>query len=248
MKKKNFLLINYLINHKQYEMALLEINRAFYFHLGYNEYLYRNKLLCYEALGREEDGIFDYEINFPDSIQKKYSIAVKAAKLYYNIDNYDMALSTLQVTNNETYDEKYQKMIFQSILQTKRKEYISAITILNQAKNEFPENEDLINENIQLINQIKNSSLKSPAVARILSIVPGAGYAYTKHYQTAVTSFLINAVLAYATYSCIKKENYGMACLTGIFSMLLLCLLCLWLCGSFQIWQVGSMGSGFTKW
>lgn len=187
--------------------------------MGYNEYLYRNKLLCYEALGREEDGIFDYEINFPDSIQKKYSIAVKAAKLYYNIDNYDMALSTLQVTNNETYDEKYQKMIFQSILQTKRKEYISAITILNQAKNEFPENEDLINENIQLINQIKNSSLKSPAVARILSIVPGAGYAYTKHYQTAVTSFLINAVLAYATYSCIKKENYGMACLTGIFSL-----------------------------
>lgn len=53
----------------------------------------------------------------------------------------------------------------------------------------------------------------------MLSVIPGAGYAYTKQYQTAITSLLINSVLAYATYTCIKRDNYGMAALSGIFSL-----------------------------
>lgn len=218
-KQDNLSFINYLINNKQYDMALLEINRAFYFHTSGKESLYRNKLLCYEALEREEDGVFDYEMSFPDSVRRQFPVALKAAKLYYNMDNFDMALSVLEKTEGQTDDEVYRKLIFQSVLRTEKQDYLSALSLLDEAKAKFPQNGHVIGESIRLVNQIKDTSLKNPNVARALSIIPGGGYAYAKQYQTALTSFLINAVLAYATYNCIKKDNYGMACLTGIFSL-----------------------------
>lgn len=211
--------IQYLINQKQYEMALLEINRSIYFHTFGKAPIYQDKLLCYDALDKEEDGIFDYEINFPDSIRDVLSIAIKAAKLYYELDNYDKALEVLNTTKGTNLNDIYRKVIFQSLLHVEKSNYDSAIVLLNRAKTQFPENHQALDKNLLLVNEIKKTPLKNPILARILSIVPGGGYAYSKQYQTAITSFLINSVLAYATYSCIKKENYGMACLTGVFSL-----------------------------
>jgi hypothetical protein len=53
----------------------------------------------------------------------------------------------------------------------------------------------------------------------LLSIIPGLGYAYTGHNQTAVTAFLVNGLLGYATYTNIKNANYGMGILTGVFNL-----------------------------
>ena len=217
-QKDAYSFIQYLINQKQYEMALLEINRNAYFHSLENKQVYQDKLLCYEALEREEDGVLDYETSFPDSIRSILPVAIKAAKLYYNLDNYDQALAILSTTKGTNPDDIYRKMIFQSVLQVKKADYDSAISILNQAQRKFPENSLVLTKNLQLVNEIKATPLKNPVLARMLSIIPGGGYAYSKQYQTAITSFLVNGLLAYATYNCIKKENYGLACLTGVFS------------------------------
>ncbi len=56
-------------------------------------------------------------------------------------------------------------------------------------------------------------------IAGVLSIIPGAGYAYTGHTQTAISSLIINGLLTYATYSNFKKENFGMGLLTGVFNL-----------------------------
>tara|TARA_B110000977_G_C10718262_1_gene354139 strand:- start:230 stop:586 length:357 start_codon:yes stop_codon:yes gene_type:complete len=60
---------------------------------------------------------------------------------------------------------------------------------------------------------------KNPKTALFLSILPGAGYYYTGYKQTALSSFLLNGLLAYATISNIKNDNTGMAILTGVFSL-----------------------------
>ena len=56
---------------------------------------------------------------------------------------------------------------------------------------------------------------KSPLVASLLSIIPGMGYAYAGYYQTAATSLITNSALAYAVYTSLKTQNYGIAILTG---------------------------------
>lgn len=211
--------INYLINHKQYDMALLEITKNLYFKETTNPLLYKNKLLCYEALGKEEDGIYEYEVNFPECIQTSCLVGMKAAKLYYNIDNYDMALSSLERIKDFESDDYYRKLVFQSIIETRKKNYSSAISILTKAQKDYPEYSESCLKSMQIITSLSNSSKKKPNIAKLLSVIPGAGYAYTKQYQTAITSLLINSVLAYATYTCIKRDNYGMAALSGIFSL-----------------------------
>ena len=52
-----------------------------------------------------------------------------------------------------------------------------------------------------------------------MSIIPGAGYYYTGYKQTALSSLLLNGLLAYATTSNIKNKNTGMAILTGVFNL-----------------------------
>lgn len=219
-KKDTLSFINHLINHQQYEMALLEITRYMYFNASVTPLLYKNKLLCWEALGKEEEGIYEYETQFPQSVRKNPIVTQKVAKLYYNIENYDMALSSLRKgEKNMDKNEYYRNCVFQSIIETKKGNYPFAISIMEKLQDEYPEYADLSQKNLQIMTSLANTPQKKPYLARLLSIFPGGGYAYTKQYQTAFTSLLINSVLAWATYNCIKNDNYGMATLTGIFSL-----------------------------
>ena len=89
------------------------------------------------------------------------------------------------------------------------------------AKSSFLKMND-INQSKKYLKIIESKDLmqfKNPKTALFLSLVPGAGYYYTGYKQTALSSFLLNGLLAYATVSNIKNDNAGMAILTGIFSL-----------------------------
>jgi tetratricopeptide (TPR) repeat protein len=53
----------------------------------------------------------------------------------------------------------------------------------------------------------KDLPSKSPGLAAALSIVPGLGQLYCKHYGDAVMSLLINGVFGYLLYDAIEKED-----------------------------------------
>jgi hypothetical protein len=75
-----------------------------------------------------------------------------------------------------------------------------------------------IAERISIAEKGLHLNEKSPFVAGVLSVIPGLGYAYTNHYQTAISSFILNGVLGFATYSSFNNDNIGLGILTGIFS------------------------------
>ncbi|MBU2446572.1 MAG: hypothetical protein KJ666_13525, partial [Bacteroidetes bacterium] len=61
---------------------------------------------------------------------------------------------------------------------------------------------------------------KNPIVAGILSaVIPGAGYLYTGHFQTAFTSLVFNAFLLGASYELNKKGLKLTGGLTFLFSL-----------------------------
>jgi hypothetical protein len=74
-------------------------------------------------------------------------------------------------------------------------------------------------ELIKIIESNDDIKYKNPKTAMFLSILPGAGYLYTGYKQTALSSLLVNGLLAYATSSNIKNKNIGMSLLTGVFSL-----------------------------
>ena len=78
-------------------------------------------------------------------------------------------------------------------------------------------NKDLYARNLSVLENIKEQKKKRPSLARILSIIPGGGYLYTNHKGSALTAFVINSLLGYATYTSVKTKNYGIA---GVFGFL----------------------------
>jgi tetratricopeptide (TPR) repeat protein len=48
---------------------------------------------------------------------------------------------------------------------------------------------------------------KSPRLAGLLSILPGAGFAYTERYQDALVAFLLNGALIFAAYESFDSGN-----------------------------------------
>ncbi|HSJ68281.1 MAG TPA: hypothetical protein VK921_11420, partial [Anditalea sp.] len=73
--------------------------------------------------------------------------------------------------------------------------------------------------NQKIVTELSTFKRKKRATAGIASIIPGGGYFYTGHKTTAVSSLVLNGLLAYATYTSFNTGNYGVGVLTGIFSM-----------------------------
>ena len=60
---------------------------------------------------------------------------------------------------------------------------------------------------------------KSPCVAGILSIIPGAGYVYCGRYKDALIAFLLNGGLAYAAYEAFDHDSNALGGLIAVVEM-----------------------------
>ncbi len=215
-RDRNLLFINNLINKEKYYLALLEIERLLFF--GHQDsQLYKQKLLCHRGLQNYEEGIFEYETQFPDSIKQNSEVQLQAALLYYCAQNIDGALQIIEnVRKHVAQPSDVQRAnSLHGIISIQKEAYDTALT-------DFRNNEGTPSFNPQnsaIIHQLMKQKKKKPALARILSILPGAGYLYTGHKGSALTSFIVNSLLGYATYTSIKKGNYGMAGVCGFLSI-----------------------------
>jgi hypothetical protein len=79
--------------------------------------------------------------------------------------------------------------------------------------------EVFVKKSIVLVDRAVSVKKKVPAVAAILSVIPGAGYLYTDKPKAALTSFCFNGLMMFASYDLLRKKEYGMAALTGFFSI-----------------------------
>ena len=91
-RDSNILFINQLINKEEYYPALLEIERLLFSNQGDHQ-LYKLKLLCHRGLKEYEEGIFEYEVTFPDTIKKNTELQMQAAILYYCTNNFSNAIN-----------------------------------------------------------------------------------------------------------------------------------------------------------
>ena len=88
-----------------------------------------------------------------------------------------------------------------------------------EKKLELDSNAESYRKSMQILEKMRNQKQKSEWLAAGLSIIPGAGYLYTSSFSNALTSLLINSLLAYATYTSINSKNYGVAGLLGVLNL-----------------------------
>jgi hypothetical protein len=65
----------------------------------------------------------------------------------------------------------------------------------------------------------EHAKWKSPAVAATLGIVPGAGYWYAGHRQTAVASLLVNSVFIGATIQAFQTDQNVLGGFLSLFTV-----------------------------
>lgn len=211
--------IHNLINKHNYEIALLEIERIAYFNpTQFNSSMYLQKLLCYDGLNREEEGVFDYDISGKNNFGKDSKVQLQIAKMYYEMRNYKEAINILKDASKTNGNLAYKSELFKSLSSLRMGYEVNAYNQMVAACNLINDN-TLVRKNLQVFENISRKKKKNPFVAGILAIISGCGYIYDKQPGNAITSLLINSLLAYATYTSVKSKNYGIAGVTGLFSL-----------------------------
>lgn len=215
--------IVYLINQKNYQGALYEIDKTL-FKLNRegltNVDLYAYKLKCFEGLKRYGDGIDAFERSFPQKVTNSYSTLFCVARLYdlmgndvYSTKYYEKAASIYSA--DQSMAHPYSEL---GKLYAKQKRYADAKIALKD-KLALDNNYNAYNSSIGVIEEMKSFKNKSKPIAMVLSIIPGGGYFYTKQPKSAVTALLLNGTLGYAAYTSFKSKNYGVGAILSVISL-----------------------------
>nr|WP_262920306.1 membrane protein insertion efficiency factor YidD [Parabacteroides sp. FAFU027] len=215
-RDSSLLFIRYMINTEQYNIALLEIERLLFAkkYKGCAE-LYLNKLICLRNLNQEELALFTYENRFPDDIKSNPDILYQISLIQYKLFNFKMSdyynNQINDITDSSLIEKKY---LLKGVINAQYGDWSQAAEYFSTG-NKYKYNPERYKTNINIAQTGAKLKQKSPLIASLLSIIPGMGYAYAGHYQTATTSLITNTALAYAVYTSIKTKNYGIAILTG---------------------------------
>lgn len=216
----SFLFINNLINNQYYQEALLEIMRIEYKTNSFNLNIFINKIICLKAIGEFEKALFEYENRCPQEFKSNNILVFQIALIQYKLQNFDQALQLNSIAM-ETCNDIYCKpkiFLLNGLIFANKCDWQNSMYSY-QSLSEYDSYRQISNVNFQLAEKAIGLKNKSPSLAGALSIIPGLGYAYTGHKQTAITAFLVNGLIAYATYTNLKNRNYGMGILTGVFNL-----------------------------
>ena len=208
-------LIKKLINHSYYSEALIEIFRFELSHSDFNKEVFINKIICLIALDKQEDAIYEYGINCPESMKSDPIIQFYISKSFYALKNWKQTIEHSEIgTQNTTNPILSARLLsLKAIAQVQDGQLNEGISTYNILKQDTLFTTRVENS-ISFIQTYQDFKPKSPKLAGYLSIIPGLGYTYAGHKQTGISALILNGLLFYATYSNIKRENYGMAALT----------------------------------
>jgi len=212
--------ISKLMNAQYHREALLELMRIEYTKDILPIELFINKIICLKSLGEYETAIYEYDNKCPVAYKSNVELIYQMALVYYKLDNYKQArimLSQIMSIDCDSYT-KSKVIMLNAVLcaQSNDWQQCSDSYVRLEELDVYGELADL---NLGIISRGLSIRDKSPFIAGCLSLVPGLGYAYSGHVQTAISALLVNGLLAFATYSNIRNANYGMAVLTGAFNI-----------------------------
>jgi putative membrane protein insertion efficiency factor len=213
--------IKKLINNGYHSEALQAILYHEFSISDFNLELFINKIICLSTAGEFEKAIFDYEVRCSEEFKKNSDLAFQIALIHYKLGNYDKALFTNNISIEHCHSKflKPKLIILNGILYANKIEWEKSKESY-QKLTDFEGYERVAKSSINLTEQAIHQKNKKPFLAATLStLLPGAGYAYTNHKQTAISALIVNGLLAYATYSSFKTGNYGMSALTGVFNL-----------------------------
>ena len=218
--------VHQLINQKNYEAALLEIERLFFFYpekYKYEALLYVDKLKCYEGMGKFTQALKAYDAA-PSSLKEDYSLLYTSAHILsltsenaLSLERFEKAADIFE--NNADLSREYAAPYGElALLYAEKGEFDRAGQAFD-SKLSWDGNELAYSRSLSVLEDMQRRREKSKWLAAGLSLIPGAGYLYTGSLSNALTSLLINSLLFYATWTSASSSNYGVAIICGALNL-----------------------------
>ncbi len=182
-----------------------------------------------------------YFINNYKKIALCYSLSdhlIESNKFYYKIlsinkDNWSSVLNIAKNYHNLSYYNESNTFMYKYIntFNPSKKDTLNYLSAINHiylseyenAKEKFSliQTDKILMLQADLYEKIINEelplSLKSKTKGTILNIlIPGAGYIYSKHYQTGISAIFVHLLFGYATYNSFKNGNDGAGLTLGL--------------------------------
>ena len=215
--------VQLLISQRNFKEALTYIYQIEFSKKNIGLELFLNKLICLRGLNRLEDVIFEYEVRCSSYLKNQPFVKLEVALTHFYLNNHEKASSLLAEVIFENHNIQNSNFV-QKALALKALLYFdqhlfreSRKIYSDLEKNSYFSSSPLLPSTIFV--ELGTFRPKNQNLATFFSIIPGLGYAYSSHYQTALQSFLINSLLFYGTYSNFKAKNYGMGILTGLVNL-----------------------------
>lgn len=203
----------FLIDHKEYYRALVELKRLGSMAPGYisplayrvteNYLLFRGKQYR-DILGAPATG----GDPLPSAVDSLFRYDAAAALHEYGTA--DQILGSWGPGAEPFLDRCLKKRKLYSLLQSRR--YTDAAALCDATKDpEFGACRELIEQA-----RLGLSRERKPWLAAVLGIVPGMGYMYAGEYATGIFAFFLIAADAVMTYFAFRSHNTMIGCVTGV--------------------------------
>jgi putative membrane protein insertion efficiency factor len=214
-------MIEFLMRKGFYHEALLEINKVFFNKRNYDQIeFYKDYLIILRELKEYKIAYNEYQMKFPENIRSNPLIKFEIGKTFLNQNEYDQAIEYFTLDDNSIKDtlQLSKSLMFLGYSHACQNNWEQAISLYRKVPHNSIYYSNSL-KNINILNEGKTQRYKRPGLAGTLGVIPGLGYLYAAHPQTAVTALLSNTLFFYATYTSWKSKNYGIAILTGFVSL-----------------------------
>ncbi len=206
----------HLIDHQLYREAIVEYHRLKFLNSELDINLEYNYFKALMSIEEYEKIIFEYDNLINTNLENDPFIIIKLSEAWYNLKQPQLALEVLD-KNIDWHEVEDRRLAFKGYIYAQIDQFDDVKNTYDQISQNYIYKEYL-SLNLETISKIVNAKEKKPLVAGFLGVIPGAGYIYSGHTTTGISSLVLNGLLGYATYTSFKSENYGVGILTGMFS------------------------------
>lgn len=206
----------YLIDKQLYREAISEYHRLKFEDPTESLTLEYNYFKALMSVEEYEKIIFEYGNIKNPLLANDPNILIKVSEAWFGLNQAEKSIEILN-SDIDWKDINDRRLAFKGFLFAQLEEFDKIEENYALISEDYIYKEYL-SQNIQTIKSITSLEQKKPVLAGFLGIIPGAGYMYSGHITTGISSLVLNGLLGYATYTSFKTENYGIGILTGMFS------------------------------
>jgi putative component of membrane protein insertase Oxa1/YidC/SpoIIIJ protein YidD len=210
---------------REYYRAATEYMRLKYYatdSLQTIEYLRKIGLCYYFGESYEQFIRYMKENNERLKIHKSILSEMKIllSKSYYHLGNFQHATSILEIANVSENDKLYDDYKFiLGVCYAKLFQWDESLENFSAIRSSYNQSEIVKTIKVSLTD-IGDFPKRTPWVAGTFSaVLPGSGYLYAGRPQTAITSFIVNALLAWSVRDAIRHKSYGLTATFGFFGL-----------------------------